>query len=282
VGPAAADEALPAAGRVAAVWGCLAVVQGLLFVSEARATPLLTTDLAALRDLLGDLGQSPEAQAMLTQAALAACVAWAAALSRTATGGGVTLTIALAAFLPQALIGHAAAGDRLVASTTLFVHLTAVALWVGGLAALAWAALRGRMPLAAAVPRYSALALGCVVAVAVSGVLNAALRIGSWEALVDSGYGVVVLAKTTALAVLAGFGLLHRQHTVQRLSTWRRRRHVPEAVPVFVALAAVELAVMAATVALGVGLGRTPPPTDVPGTLPATAQTTVGTGTVVA
>jgi putative copper export protein len=279
VEPAAADEALPAAGRVAAIWGALAVVQGLLFMSEALAIPLLTTDLQALRELLGGLEQSPEAQAMLVQAALAASVAWSAGLSRTATGAGVTLTVALAAFIPQALIGHAAAGDRLVGSTTLFLHVAAVALWVGGLAALAWAAMRGRMPLASAVPRYSALALWCVAAVAVSGVLNAALRLGSFDALLTSGYGVIVLTKTGALVVLAGFGWLHRRHTVERLRTWRRRRHVPEAVPVFVAITAVELAVMAATVALGVGLGRTPPPTSAEGAPPVAVQTPVGTGT---
>lgn len=280
--PAAADEALPAAGRVAAVWGALAVVQGVLFMSEAQAAPLLTTDLGTLRELLGGLERSPEAQAMLAQAALAASVVWSAGLSRTATGGGVTLMVALAAFVPQVLIGHAAAGDRLVGSTTLFLHVTAVALWVGGLAALAWAALRGRMPLAAAVPRYSALALWCVAAVAVSGVLNAALRLGSFGALVASGYGVLVLAKTAALVVLAGFGWLHRQHTVERLRTWRRRGRVPEAVPVFVALAAVELAVMAATVALGVGLGRTPPPASTEGAAqPGAVQPWSGSSTAV-
>ncbi len=260
VEPAAADEALPVAGRMAAVWAALAVLQGLLFMSQTQATSLLTTDLAVLADLVGSLDESPEAQAMLAQAALAAAVVWCAGLSRTSTGAAVTVVVAVAAFVPQALIGHAASGDRLVGFTTLVLHVTAAALWVGGLAALAWAALRGRVPLASAIPRYSALAIGCVVVVAISGVLNAAERIGSLGALFGSAYGVIVLAKVGALVVLAGFGWLHRQHTVERLRTWRRRRNVPGAAPVFIALAAVELVVMAATVALGVGLARTPPP----------------------
>jgi len=260
VDPVAADEALPAAGRAAAVWGGLAVLQSLLFVSEAQAQPLLSADLGAMGGLLDGLGQSSEAKAMLVQAALAASVAFAAGISRTPAGATATLAVALAAFLPQALIGHAATGNRLVGSTTLFVHVGAAALWVGGLAALAWAALHGRVPLANAVPRYSALALWCVVAVAVSGVLNAWVRLGSWDALLASPYGIVVLAKVVALAVLAGFGWLHRQHTVELLRTWRRSRDIPAAAPLFVALAAVELAVMAATVALAVGLSRTPPP----------------------
>jgi putative copper export protein len=261
VQPVAADEALPAAGRAAAVWGALAVLQSLLFVSEAQAEPLLSADLGSLRDVLDALGQSPEAKAMLLQAALAASVAFAAGLSRTATGAACTLALALVAFLPQALIGHAATGNRLVGSATLFLHVAAAALWVGGLAALAWAALQGRVPLANAVPRYSALALWCFGAVALSGVLNAAVRLGSWDALLDSSYGAIVLAKTVALVLLAGFGWLHRQHTIELLRTWRRRRDIPAAAPLFVGLAAVELVVMTATVALAVGLSRTPTPT---------------------
>ncbi len=260
VDPVAADEALPAAGRFAAVWAGLAVLQSLLFVSDEQARPLLSADFRSLESLLDGLGQSAEAKAMLLQAALAACVAFAAGISRKPAGAMATLTLALLAFLPQALTGHAATGNRLLGSTTLFLHVGAASLWVGGLAALAWAALHGRVPLANAVPRYSALALGCVIAVAVSGTLNAWVRLGSLDALFGSAYGAIVLAKVVALAVLAGFGWLHRQHTVDLLRTWRRRRDIPTGTPLFVGLAAIELAVMAVTVALAVGLSRTPTP----------------------
>jgi len=276
VAPVAADEALPAAGRFAAVWGGLAVLQSLLLVSDAQAQPLLSADLGSLGNLLDALGESTEAKLMLLQAALAASVAFAAGLSRTPVGAAATLALALVAFLPQALTGHAATGNRLLGSVTLFLHVGAAALWVGGLAALAWAALHGRVPLANAVPRYSALALWCVVAVAVSGAVNAWVRLGSLDALFGSAYGAVVLAKTVALAVLAGFGWLHRQHTVELLRTWRRRRDIPAAAPLFVGLAAVELAVMAATVALAVGLSRTPTPAPTPD---GQAPVSVGAGT---
>lgn len=275
VAPAAPDDALPTAGRVAAVWAALAVLQAVLHISELQATPLLTADLGELNRLASGLGESTEAQAMLVQAALAATVVWFAGLGRTTSGSSVALVVALVAFVPSALIGHAATGNRLVGSTTLAVHVIGAALWVGGLAALAWAALRGRTPLANALPRYSVLALGCVVAVAVSGTLNAAVRLGSFDGLFGSAYGVIVLAKVGALVVLGVFGWLHRQHTVDRLRTWRKRRYVPSAVPVFIALAAVELAVMTATVALAVALARTPPPTE------ADAQPALGTSTAV-
>lgn len=265
VAPAAADEALPVAGQVAAVWSALATVQALLFMSEAQAAPLLTSDLDALRTMLASLSDSPEAQAMLVQAALAAAVVWFAGLSRPGRAAGATLVLAVAAFLPLGLMGHAASGNPLLGFTTLALHISAAALWVGGLAALAWAALHGRVPLATAVPRYSALALGCVVVVTLSGVLNAAERVGSLDALVGSAYGLTLIAKVLAVVVLTFFGWLHRQHTVERLGTWRRRRNIPAATPVFIALAAVELVVMAATIALGVGLARTPPPSETGG-----------------
>ena len=277
VGRGPADDALPAAGRMAALWGALCVLQALLYVSETLATPLVTTDLAALGALLDALAELPEATAMLAQAALAASVVWLVALARTPTGTGVALAAAVAAFLPPTLMGHAATGNRLVGSLSLIVHVAAAALWVGGLAALTWTALRGRTPLANAVPRYSLLAMGCVAAVALSGVVNAAVRIGSFGALFGSGYGLVVLAKVVAIVVLAGFGYLHRQHTVERLRTWRRKRNVPAAAPVFIGLAAVELTVMAATVALAVGLARTPTPTSDDALAPPHAQSSART-----
>jgi putative copper export protein len=263
VGRGPADDALPFAVRMAAIWAALCVLQSLLYVSETLATPLVTTDLAAVRDLLGALAELPEATAMLAQAALAASVVWLVALARTPTGTGVALAAAVAAFVPPTLFGHAATGNRLLGSLSLVVHVVAAALWVGGLAALTWTALRGRTPLANAVPRYSLLAMGCVAAVALSGVVNAAVRIGSLGALFGSAYGLVVLAKVVAIVTLAAFGQLHRQHTVERLRTWRRKRNVPAAAPVFIGLAAVELTVMAATVALAVGLSRTPTPTAI-------------------
>lgn len=262
VRPIASDEALPVAGRLAAIWAALSVVQALLVVSETQAVPLLSTDLDDLRIVFDGLETSPEASALLAQAALAASVVWFAGFGRTATGATITLLVAVAAFVPQTLIGHAATGNRLVGTTSLLIHLVAGALWVGGLAALAWAALRGRVPLAQAIARYSSLALLCLGAVALSGLVNAATRLGSIDALFGSEYGVIVVLKVLATALLAVFGWLHREHTVDRLRAWKRKRNRPAAVPVFVALAAVELTVMSATVALGVGLSRTPTPQE--------------------
>ena len=79
---------------------------------------------------------------------------------------------------------------------SLALHLLGATLWVGGLAGLLLIArhLGGQLP--AVVGRYSTLALWCFVLVALSGVLNAGLRLGSWSAL-GSSYGLLVIGKAT-------------------------------------------------------------------------------------
>ena len=66
-----------------------------------------------------------------------------------------------------------------------------MALWIGGLAVLAGFALRGpergtaraSPPWPRAVPRFSSIALGCVVAIVASGVYQTWREVGSWSAL---------------------------------------------------------------------------------------------------
>ena len=257
-GSATPDSALPAAGHVAALWAGLTMAQALLHVSEVRATPLFTTDLSSTGETVAALGRYPETQAMLVQAALATSVVLLACLPQRVWVCALALVVSLVAFVPQALVGHSATGG-MFAPASLVVHVLAASLWVGGLAAMAWLSLRRRTPLADVLPRYSTLALCCVVVLAVSGVLNAGIRIDSPASLVGTSYGLVVAAKVAALVVLAGFGWLHRRNTVDRLRG-RGRRRTAGTPAEFAALCAIELAVMLATVALAVALSRTPPP----------------------
>ena len=121
------------------------------------------------------------------------------------------LVVALLGTLTPALTGHAgSSADHELAVVTVALHVTAAALWVGGLGAvLVVAAPRPRL-LAAVLPRFSKLAGGCLACVVVSGVLNAILRVTSWAALVTTGYGWLVLAKSACVVVLAGLGGLAR------------------------------------------------------------------------
>ncbi|WP_238071928.1 CopD family protein, partial [Rhodococcus zopfii] len=96
------------------------------------------------------------------------------------------------------------------------VHVLAAGLWVGVLVALALT-VRSRGAWARLLPRYSTLAVWCVVALVATGVIDAAVRLGSVSALVDTGYGRIVLAKAVLLAGLVG------------VASWWRRTWVPAA-----------------------------------------------------
>lgn len=165
-------------------------------------------------------------------------VAWAAVLS-------------LLALLPLALGGHAAGSqDHMNSVDSLALHLVGVCLWVGGLAALLLVSRRLGSQLSTVVARYSTLAGWCFVVVAVSGVINAWLRLGSLSNL-GSTYGLLIVGKTVGLGLLGLAGWTHRRSLLRRLET---QRHW------FLRLASVELVVMGATMGLAVALSRSAPP----------------------
>ncbi|WP_380168942.1 copper resistance D family protein [Jannaschia sp. R86511] len=158
----------------------------------------------------------------------------------------------LAAALPL-VTGHAAsAANHYLAITSLIVHVLAALAWVGGLAGLVVHLRRDDVALAVAVGRFDTVALTCFVVVAVSGAINAWIRVPEPGLLTATAYGWLLLAKLAALVLLGTFGALHRRRTIRRL-----RAGQPSA---FRRLAAVEVVVMAATVGLAVALARTPTP----------------------
>jgi cytochrome c oxidase assembly factor CtaG/putative copper export protein len=199
---------------------------------------------------------------------IAAAVLVGSLLVRTVTGAAWVFVIALLAIVPPALSGHAAGeANHDLAMMSLLAHILAVTLWVGGLLALVVFPRRSTDTFAIAVGRYSAVALVCFVATAVSGVGNAALRFSSFGQLLGTGYGALVLAKTASLLVLGWFGWRHRRYTIGQIVKKRRGA--------FVQLATGELVVMAMAVALGVALSRTPTP-DEPARNWSTAENLVG------
>ncbi|WP_432498872.1 cytochrome c oxidase assembly protein [Kineococcus gypseus] len=209
-----------------------------------------------------DLGR-----ALLVTTLLAAAAATVGAAATTPVGAAWAAVLSVLALLPLSLSGHAAgSASHQTAVNSLALHLVGVTLWVGGLAAvLLVAPLTGRraregeraVDLGVLAGRYSTLALWCFAAVALSGVLNASVRLGGWSALA-SGYGALVVAKTAALVLLGALGAWHRRRTLPLLRTSPRS---------FGRVAAGELVLMAAATGLGVALSRTPTPVaeDVPG-----------------
>ncbi|WP_300008499.1 CopD family protein [Pseudonocardia sp.] len=159
----------------------------------------------------------------------------------------IPLVAALLGVVTPTVTGHAgSAPDHQLAVVSAALHAGAAALWVGGLGALIVLVARRRMLLAAALPRYSTLAGYCIVTVAVTGVLGAQVRMEGWDALLTTGYGLLVVAKAAVLVALAGLGALARR----RLSTGRT--------PVL-RWAGLEVGLMAVTLGLAAALTQAAP-----------------------
>ncbi|TMZ46318.1 hypothetical protein EMG21_32235, partial [Klebsiella pneumoniae] len=160
----------------------------------------LTGDM--MRTLLIEL---PQGRALLMVLAASVVLAVAASAPRAEHGAGYLLALALAGLLPPLFTGHAAgASFHALAVYSLVAHVLGAALWIGGLVALVTAgtAFRDRLP--EIVGRYSGLALASFAVVAVSGAVNAWVRLGGVN--LGSRYAWVVLAKIAALGVLGVLG----------------------------------------------------------------------------
>ena len=119
---------------------------------------------------------------------------------------------ALLAVLSPAIVGHTRSYEPVpLLVVTDVVHLSAGAVWLGGLAGLALAlpTLASRERGAAALlTRFSTLAAGVLVVLAATGSLMAWRVLGSWAGLVDTTYGRLLLVKVGVVLVvvaLAGF-----------------------------------------------------------------------------
>ena len=199
------------------------------------------------------LNQVADAKAWLISAMIALVVGGAALIApRTWMWQPVWLVGAILIVAPQGLSGHSAAGgDHDYGTNSLLWHVLFMMLWVGGLMALIAHGRRLGPSLQLAVRRYSMIAATSMVAMAISGVINAAIRV-RFEDLFTSDYGRVIVAKTVLTFVLAIFGWWHRTVTIPRLTSGNSSP--------FIRIAVVEVLVMAATIGVAVSLGRTPPP----------------------
>jgi cytochrome c oxidase assembly factor CtaG/putative copper export protein len=160
----------------------------------------------------------------------------------------------LATLLPLGLTGHSSAGgSHDLATNSLLIHLVAGSLWAGGLLALLTHVVRGGQHADLAARRFSTIALWCFGAMAVSGVVNALVRIRPSD-LLSSDYGRLVVVKFVALCLLGGLGWRQRRAGVAAL------QDDPSSRTRLVRLAVIEAVLFGLTFGVAVGLGRTPPP----------------------
>ncbi|OEU90777.1 hypothetical protein DB35_03445 [Streptomyces abyssalis] len=128
-------------------------------------------------------------------------------------GGGV-VAVGLAA--TWAIAEHASTGlQTQVAMPVDVVHLLAVAAWLGGLASLLTVLHRGPSPERAVVQRFSQLAFGSVVVLAVTGLYQSWRQLGSFTALTGTEYGRLLLAKLFLVALLIGIAYVSRKWTAR-------------------------------------------------------------------
>jgi copper transport protein len=112
-------------------------------------------------------------------------------------GAGIAVTPGIA--------GHASTGIQTgLAIPADLVHVAGMACWLGGLVMLCVAVLPRRdvVELRRVLPRYSALALGAIVALVVSGAYQAWRQVGSIDELKSTDYGRLLIAKLVAFAAL--------------------------------------------------------------------------------
>ncbi len=178
----------------------------------------------------------------------------------------------LVTLIPLGLTGHSSAGgSHDLATNSLLIHLVAASVWAGGLLALLAHALRNGDHTGLAARRFSMVALWCWVAMALSGLVNAFVRVLPSD-LLTTGYGRLVVAKFVALCVLGGLGWRQRRSGVAALQAdpgpARARR-------VLIRLALIEAAVFGLTFGIAVGLGRTAPPPP-PARLPTIPEAEIG------
>lgn len=141
------------------------------------------------------------------------------------------LVLGVASPLTWSGAGHAAGDPAAMAVDGL--HLAAMSAWLGGLVLLFGSVLRASGPaarplpeVAAAVRRFSPLALACVGVLAATGAYQAWRRVGSTDALAGSAYGRLLLFKVAVIGLLLWLGAL--SNSAVRRGYARLRASEPE------------------------------------------------------
>jgi copper transport protein len=137
---------------------------------------------------------------------------------RRATGPALPLAFTLAVAATWGATGHAATGGAPgPAMVALTLHVTAMAVWVGGLFVVAVVLAGGNTEAISAVRRFSQLAMVAVGVLVATGLYQAWREVGSISALTDTAYGRLLLAKVAILLCVLGVARRSRG----TVATWR-------------------------------------------------------------
>lgn len=178
----------------------------------------------------------------------------------------LVLVGALAAAAAFALVGHTRADDVVVGTVADVVHVSAAAVWAGGLVLLVLA-LGSGIPAdrrVDVVGRFSNTATASIVAVGLAGLTLAITEVKGIEALTSTAYGWTLVAKVGLVALVAAAGAYNHFRLVPAVRTdpdgvagWRslvRSLRVEMAgIAIALALTAVLVNLVPAGVAAGIG-----------------------------
>ncbi|MFF0818562.1 copper resistance D family protein [Rhodococcus sp. NPDC003318] len=202
----------------AALWALTEVVLLVAAAAETAETAAGTLTPGEFGRFVGEISVGRlGAAAIVCTAAIAVTAAMAYRRDAEWSPAPIAAVAALA-LLARPVTGHMSA--QALGSLLVAAHTLTAAVWLGPLLAMALL-LRGRGAWATVLPRYSDLAWKCVAVLTVTGVADAAVALGGIGALVDTGYGRVLLAKALCLAGLIALGWWWRRHWVPAATTHR-------------------------------------------------------------
>ncbi len=186
---------------------------------------------------------------------LAIAIAWVFILMLQRSLAQVTkiaaATCVLLACGAPAFLGHGGfTGTHASITISLAIHIAAVSLWVGGLAVVVGVLLMDQKAAALLLPRFSLLALWCVIVLAETGLLNASLRESSISGFVGTLYGSLIILKATLLGWLIYFGWIQRTRVLPTLKTSSGSREM------IIRFAGMEFILMAFAIAISITMSR--------------------------
>ncbi len=188
--------------------------------------------------------------------------------------------------ITPALAGHASIESPVaVFFPSDALHVAAATVWVGGIAcllfALPGATRRLQGPeraglLLAALARFSPIALGSVVVIAATGVIQAYIDVRSLNGLLHTTYGGLIIVKTVLLICLIGFGWVNRGRVIPALRRLVGDGHSPAGIGILARRTMRgELALMLGVFGVTAALISYAPPIDA-ATGPFSANTSLG------
>ncbi len=212
-------------------WGLFIVTSVLDLFAQAMSTSELSLTQVLQSDVMGKLLQTRYGLIWLARIALALIIALPLAMKLNQRRWGLWVLVGLSALtlLSISLSSHGAAlkENTALAIYVDWLHLLASAVWIGGLLQLVSVVLPAlrlipdhtRYKLVAQiVPRFSNLALSCVILLVATGLYSAFRQVASFEALFTTTYGRAIMIKHVLLIFTTGVALVHFLDSVPRLA----------------------------------------------------------------